>query len=56
MRIAFLILLLANAFLFIWGQGYLGTQDAGREPGRMAQQLAPEKLHILPAAPVPAAQ
>lgn len=50
MRLAFLVLLLANAFLLIWGQGYLGTQDAGREPGRVAQQLAPEKLHIAPTA------
>jgi len=47
MRIAFLVLLLANVILFMWGQGYLGTQDVGREPGRMAQQVAPEKLHIV---------
>ncbi len=47
LRIAFLVLLLANAILFFWGQGHLAAQDAGREPGRMAQQLAPEKLRIV---------
>lgn len=49
MRIVVLVLLLANVILFAWGQGYLGTQDAGREPQRIAQQVAPEKLRILPA-------
>lgn len=49
MRVAFLILLLANIVLFLWGRGYLGTLDAGREPGRMAQQVAPEKLRIVQA-------
>lgn len=47
MRIAILVLLLANVILFLWGQGYLGTQDAGREPQRSAQQLAPEKLRFV---------
>jgi hypothetical protein len=46
MRIAFLVLLLANLVLLVWGQGHLATQGAGREPERMAQQLAPEKLRI----------
>jgi hypothetical protein len=49
MRIVFLALLLANMILFAWGQSYLGTQEAGREPARMAQQVAPEKLRIVPA-------
>ncbi|MEW6512723.1 MAG: hypothetical protein AB1443_01835 [Pseudomonadota bacterium] len=49
MRILFLVLLLANMILFAWGQGHLGTQEAGREPQRIAQQVAPEKLRILPA-------
>ena len=47
MRIAFLVLLLANVVLSAWGQGYLGTRQERREPGRIAQQLTPEKLHIL---------
>lgn len=57
MRLAFLILLLANAVLFFWGQGYLGTSAAGREPERIGRQKAPERLSILPAdtAPVPVA-
>lgn len=49
MRIAFLVLLLVNVVLFAWGQGYLGMPDDGSEPSRLAQQIAPEKLRILPA-------
>ncbi len=48
MRVAFLILLLANVVLFFWGQSRLGTGDGGREPERMAQQVAPDKLRIVP--------
>lgn len=56
MRLVFLVLLLANVLLFLWGQGYLGTPDAGREPGRVARQLAAEKLRIVsPDAQRPAA-
>lgn len=47
MRVVFLMLLIANVLLFFWGQGYLGQQEAGHEPGRMTQQLAPEKLTIV---------
>lgn len=47
MRLAFLILLFANVLLFFWGQGHLGQQQAGREPARLAQQLAPEKLTVV---------
>jgi hypothetical protein len=46
MRLVFLILFFANLALFIWGQGYLGSQAAGREPARLAQQLQPEKLSV----------
>lgn len=49
MRLAFLFLLLANLVLFAWGQGYLGEVDAGREPGRLQQQVEPGKLRIHPA-------
>ncbi|MBA3032107.1 MAG: hypothetical protein KKF85_10690 [Gammaproteobacteria bacterium] len=49
MRLAFIILLLANLVLFAWGQGYLGEADAGREPERLQQQIEPGKLIILPA-------
>ncbi len=61
MRIAFLILLLANGLLFFWGQSRLGTGGGVREPGRMTQQVAPDSVHIVPAdalksppAPLPA--
>jgi hypothetical protein len=48
MRLAFFVLLLANVLLFVWGQGYLGTPDDGREPERLSQQMTPEKLRIVP--------
>ncbi|MDI6750281.1 MAG: hypothetical protein ACOY6N_06060 [Pseudomonadota bacterium] len=46
MRLAFLILLFANIVLFVWGQGYAGSREAGREPARLTQQLAPDKLTV----------
>ena len=48
MRIAFLILLLANGLLFFWGQSRLGASGGAREPERMAQQVAPDRLRIVP--------
>jgi hypothetical protein len=53
MRLAFFLLLLANLALFAWGQGYLGAQEAGREPGRMQRQIEPERLQLLPAGTTP---
>lgn len=55
MRLAFIVLLLANLVLFAWGQGYLGEAEAGREPERLQQQIEPGKLRILPAGAVSAA-
>jgi hypothetical protein len=48
MRLAFFILLLANVVLFVWGQGYLGTQEGGREPERLKRQLQADRLQVLP--------
>jgi hypothetical protein len=45
LRIAFLVLLLANGMIFLWGVGQ--GQPEGREPARLTQQLAPEKLRIV---------
>ncbi len=57
MRLAFFVLLLANVLLFVWGQGSLGTQNEGREPERLSQQLTHEKLRIVPGtAPAPAGE
>lgn len=50
MRLAFFILLLANVVLFVWGQGYLGTQDGSREPERLNRQQQADRLQVLPAA------
>jgi hypothetical protein len=58
----FLLLVLVNLGFFAWGRGYLGGLETGREPQRMASQIAPEKLHLVtvastaaPAAAAPAA-
>ena len=50
MRITFWLLLLINLLLFAWSQGYVGPQEAGREPERVARQIVPEKLRIVSAA------
>jgi hypothetical protein len=48
MKLAFLLLLLANLVLFAWQQGVFGSApDAGREPQRLARQIAPEQIHLL---------
>jgi len=54
-RLFFLLLVLANLIFFAWAQGYLGTPDDGHEPQRLAQQLHPERLRIVPEARTPAA-
>ena len=48
MRIAFLILIVVNLALFSWGEWYRGVQEEGREPHRLAQQLAAERLRSVP--------
>jgi hypothetical protein len=50
-RAAFLLLVFANLGFFAWAEGYLGGQESGREPQRLASQVAPEKLRIVTAAP-----
>lgn len=48
MKLAFLLLILVNIGLFAWHRGLLGpTAEAGREPQRIAQQIAAEKLRPL---------
>jgi hypothetical protein len=52
-KLAFLLLVLANLALFAWQQGVFGTlPDSGREPGRVAQQIAPERIRVLTPAEV----
>lgn len=53
MKVAFLVLLLANLVLLAWQQGWLGSAPAaGREPQRLAQQIAPDNLTPLTAAEI----
>ncbi len=48
MKFAFLVLLLANLALFAWQRGLFGAvAEAGREPERIARQIAPEKIRVL---------
>jgi hypothetical protein len=54
MRLAFFVLLLANLAFHVWSAGYLGNQKVGREPERLAQQIAPEKIRIVTVADRPA--
>lgn len=46
-RTFFFLLLLVNLLVLVWTQGYLGPLSNGREPGRLTNQLAPEKLRIV---------
>jgi len=48
-RAAFLLLVLANLAFFAWAQGYFGAQEQGREPQRLANQFAADKLRIVAA-------
>lgn len=48
MKLLFLLLVAANLALFAWQSGAFGTlPDSGREPARVAQQVAPELLRAL---------
>jgi hypothetical protein len=48
LRLVFFLLVLANIFLFAWNQGHFGSDDEGREPQRLNEQKAADKLHIVP--------
>ncbi|MFN3566174.1 MAG: SPOR domain-containing protein [Burkholderiaceae bacterium] len=48
MKLAFLILVLANLAVFAWQQGAFGwLPESGREPGRIARQLEPGRIRVL---------
>ena len=51
------LLLLANVAFFAWSQGWLGSppQHSQREPARLAAQVRPETLTVLPPAKAGAA-
>ena len=57
LRLAVIALLLANAGYYAWSQGWLRTWGLApveqSEPQRLAQQLHPETLRILPARDIP---
>lgn len=48
MRATLLVLLLANLLLFAYMQGVFGTlSTSGREPGRVALQIAPDSIRVV---------
>lgn len=47
LRAIFLFLILTNLLFFAWTQGYFGGDGEGREPQRLANQLASERLRIV---------
>ena len=48
MKLALLLLLLVNLALFAWQKGAFGpAAEAGREPQRLARQVAAEKIRVL---------
>ena len=48
MRVVFFLLLLANLAFFGWHAGYIGPgPESVGEPGRLAQQISPEKIRII---------
>jgi hypothetical protein len=51
LRILVALLLLANGLYLAWAQGWLGTppRQAEREPQRLAAQVAPGSVTVLPA-------
>ena len=48
MKLAFMLLALANLIFFAWQQGVFGgLPDAGREPERVNRQVEPERVRVL---------
>ena len=45
-RVLFLLLVFANLAVFVWGAGYLGGGEDGREPERLRQQLEADRLKV----------
>jgi hypothetical protein len=56
LKFFFWLLLLANAALFAYQRGVFGHPPSGtHEPGRVARQLNPERIHLIPP-PAPGAE
>jgi cell division protein FtsN len=53
MKLAFLLLALANLLLFAWQQGVFGSlPESGREPERVNRQVEPQRVRVLTPAEV----
>ena len=50
MRALFFLLVLANLLFYAWHAGYIGPDPAATgEPGRLTQEIAPEKIRLVSA-------
>ncbi len=50
MRALFFLLVLANLLFYAWHAGYIGAgQETVGEPGRLTQEIAPERIRIVSA-------
>jgi len=49
------LMLFANAMMFAFGQGWLGTApaDVGRDPVRLRQQVNAQAVSVMPASTTP---
>jgi len=50
MRVLFVLIVLANVWAYALGQGWVGSRpdDAGRDRGKVAQELNVERIKIGP--------
>lgn len=56
LRLTFLLLVLANLVVLALGRGYFGRGDSGHEPGRLDEQIMPERIVVAgQSKPAPAA-
>lgn len=46
-RALFLLLVVGNIIFYLWASNFLGVEDAGREPGRLKDQVQPERVAVV---------
>lgn len=55
LRLVVALLLLANLLFFAWSRGWLGEPPSEREPERLARQVTPQAVRLVPASAASAA-
>jgi hypothetical protein len=46
LRSLFFLTIFLNLLVYAWAQGYFGGREDGREPGRIADQLHPDRMKV----------